>query len=238
MKAQEGYSGETLKPLSVETPRRDVSTTSPPVIPVRGLHTFVALLQGGERFRAHVACKRIGHYTATCEWTVFGPDDQRLAQGVIEPEKEAVIEAGAGAAGVYCLVVNSVSNVAAVTPLNPHAALTGRNIHLLGGCDSLCFFVPEGVAKFTITLATDAPGETASMTVIAPDGKRVATATTGPESKIPVEVQVPPGQSGKAWGLKIEKGGGGVLEDVTLSLDSRLPPYWSRTVDSLLVPAR
>ena len=237
-KAQEGYSGEALKPLSVETSRRGVSTTTAPAIPVRGLHTFVALLNAGEHFRARVACKRIGHYTATCEWTVFAPDDQRLAQGVIEPGKEAVIEAGAGAAGVYCLVVNSGTNVAAVTPLNPHAALAGRNIHLLGGCDSLSFFVPEGVMKFTVTLATDASGETASMTITDPDGKPVATVTTGKVPKIPVDVQVPIAQSGKAWSLKVEKGGGGVLEDVMLSLDSKLPPYWSRTADSLLAPAR
>jgi hypothetical protein len=135
-------------------------------------------------------------------------------------------------------VVNSGSNVAAVTLLNPHAALTGRNIHLLGGCERLCFFVPEGVTKFTVALATDAPGETASLTVIGPDGKRMAPVTTGKESKISATVQVPAGQSGKAWSLAVEKGGEGVLEDVMLGLDPLLPPYWSQTAGSLLVPAR
>ncbi|MBM4086756.1 MAG: DUF4838 domain-containing protein, partial [Planctomycetes bacterium] len=126
-KVPEGYAGEPLRPL-VETP----ADFAPPAMPTRGLHTCVVLLKAGERLRARLACQRIGQYTANCDWSVFSPSDERLANGSVAVGKDAMVDVAAPSAGVYSLVLNSGANVAAVTLLNPHAALTGRRIHLLG----------------------------------------------------------------------------------------------------------
>ncbi len=228
----QGYGGEPLKAV-VAAP---AELKGAPVMPVRHLHTFVALLGEGERFRANVVCRQIGKYTTACDWTVFGPDDQSLAQGAVEPGKEALVETGRGRPGVYCLVVNAGANVAAVTMLNRHAALTGHNLHLLGESAPLFFLVPDGAQKFSLSLQTDSPGETASLKILDPEGRQVAAAVTGTQKSVALEAAVAPGLAGKAWRVVIEPGGGGVLEDVRIGLDPALPPYWAHAADRLVAP--
>lgn len=233
-KIPETYNGENLVPVS-DTPR---PLEGAPTIPVRGTHTFVAVLKAEERLTAQVTCKQVDKYADPVHWRVFGPTDNWIAKGELPPGENAKIEVPAVGEGIYVLLVRSGGNVAQVTLQNDHAALAEREIHLLGETFPLFFSVPKGVRKFAITLQSPAPGETARLRISDPDGKEAAVVSTGQEKTCVAEVTVPEGRDGKAWSACIERTDTGVLEDYTLILDKALPAYWSHAADRLVVPKK
>ncbi len=228
----EGYDGRPLKPL-VEAP---AALEKPVPMPARGGGSMLALLKAGERFQARVACQRIGKYDAACEWSLWGPDDRRVARGAVEAGKDALVEAQAPADGIYLLSGVSGGNVAQMLPQNAHAALVGRTLRFLGACGPLFFHVPAGTQRFTVTLDSPVPGETAKLTVFDCEGKQAGQASTGAQARQVLDIALHPGQAGRAWSLTVEKADTGVLEDYTITLDAELPPYWSVAADRLVVP--
>jgi len=228
------YTGEPVKPVC-GTPAK---LEGPPVIPTRGTHTLVALLKAGERFKAVVLCKRVARYTDEVKWRLFGPDDKLLDKGSIPPDEKADLDIAARQEGVHLLEVRSGHNAAFVTSLNDHAVLAGRTIHLIGASSPLFFYVPKGTSKFTLTLWSPAPGETAKVRIFDPEGKEVAAGCTGKKDTYTAGIAVPPAQSGRAWSAATEKAETGVLEDYTLTVSDNLPPYWSHAGDRLLIPMK
>ncbi|MEW6356759.1 MAG: DUF4838 domain-containing protein [Planctomycetota bacterium] len=228
----EFYSGEDVKPLS-ETVK---PMEGAPQISIRGPHSFLTLLKAGERATMQIACKQVGQYDSPTEWRVFGCTDTLHAKGTVEPQKEGRVDAPAGEDGVYVVSVQTGRNAALVTLLNDHAVLAGRQIRLVGGTCPLFFYVPEGVNEFTVTLESPAPGETARMRLLDPDGKEVASGQTGQEKTFVAKVKPEAGQSGKPWSIRIERADAGTLEDYSLELGEMLPPYWAQAADRLLVP--
>ena len=230
----EGYTGEPLRPVAQAV----APLAGTPAMPIRKQHMCVVLLKKGERLQARIACKRIGKYESAAEWRVYGPDDVLAASGTVAMGKEGILDVPAAADGVYLLTLGAGGNVARLTLLSPHAALAGRTIRLLGTTSPLYFWVPKGVGRFRLTMETPAPGETAKMAVRDPDGKVVAEATTGKAKEVVADVAVPKAHAGRAWSVVVGKGGPGVLEDYTLTLDKALPAYWSHAADRLLVPGK
>jgi len=99
-------------------------------------------------------------------------------------------------------------------------------------------YVPQGMKNFTVTLQTPAPGETATLTVTDPNGNVAATgATGGNKRRYAAAVPVRKGQGGRPFGIHITRAKTGVLEDVELTLDKRVPAYWAAAPDRLVVPA-
>ncbi|MCE5236935.1 DUF4838 domain-containing protein [bacterium] len=225
------YKGEPLRAW-----KEQVAEAKLQPIVIRKGHGFVALLQAGEHFRAHVSEGQIGKYTDPCRWFLNDPDGNVVQDGVLKPGQEAQLDFPAAKAGVYNFVCDPGANSAHVTLLNDHAALMGQTISFIGETSPLHVYVPVGLKSFRIVLETSAPGETATLTVLAPDGKEAASGCTGQKALYTADVQVPAGQDGQVWGVRLSKAPTGVLEDITLKLDDRLPAYWSHTADRLVVP--
>jgi len=230
----EGYNGEALRPVA-DAPAALGGT---PIIPIRKQHMCVVLLKKGERLQARVACHNVGRFKDAAEWRVYGPDDALVARGSVPMRTQAMVDVPATADGPHLLTLGAGGNVVRVSLLSPHAALTGRTIRLLETTAPLHFWVPKGVRRFTLAMESPAPGETAKMTVRDPDGKVVAELATGKKKQVVARLTVPKAHAGRAWSVVVGKGGPGVLEDYSLTLDKALPGYWSLAADRLVVPAK
>lgn len=225
------YKGEPLRPL-----QEQVAAAKPQPIVVRKGHGFIALLKAGDHFRADISVQQIGKYTDVCRWFLNGPDGEIVQDGVVQPGESLKLDVPAQQAGVYNLVCDPGANAAQVTLLNDHAALLGQSVSFIGETAPLYIFVPPGLKSFRVTLQTSAPGETAKLTVLDPDGKEAASGCTGEKGTYVAQVQVPAGMDDKAWGIVLSKAPTGVLEDISLQLDDRVPAYWAPAADRLLLP--
>jgi len=228
------YSGQPLRPLCESVAEADEL----PSFPVRGEHGFALLLCQDEHFLARVRCRKVGRYTSPCQWSLFGPDNECVLTGTVPLGRTFGIDVPIGKAGVYNFIVSAERNVAVVTLWSPHAALLGPSVHFLGTAGPMFVYVPQGMKNFTVTLQTPAPGETATLTVTDPNGNVAATgATGGNKRRYAAAVPVRKGQGGRPFGIHITRAKTGVLEDVELTLDKRVPAYWAAAPDRLVVPA-
>lgn len=225
------YKGEPLVAVSEQVAAAKLQ----PII-IRKGHGFIALLKDGEHFRAEILAKQIGKYTEVCRWFLTGPDGEAIQDGTIELGQTAALDIAVPKAGVYNLVCDPGANSAHVTLLNDHAAMLGQTVSFIGEPCPLYVYCPPGLKSFKVTLDTPAPGETAKLTILDPNGQEFTSVATGQKATVVAEVKVPEGMSGKAWGLKIGPAPTGVTEDMTVKLDDVLPAYWSQAPDRLVTP--
>jgi len=85
------------------------------------------------------------------------------------------------------------------------------------------YYVPSGMESWTLKLATQAPGETARVTLTAPDGQLATTLETGAKAS---ETATLKGHSG-FWKIAVNQAAKGSLDDVWLSFDPKLPQWVS-----------
>ena len=228
------YTGQDLKPIA------EKATMDSPLkaISLRGDFGFLGWLEQSEKFRATVAVRKIGKNGAATSWAVTGPNQNKIAAGSIEAGKTGEIEVPVPAKGIYNLILSSSKNAALVTLHNEHAVVLGHELSMIHASGPLWFYVPPRTKSFTVTLRSPAPGETAMLTLLAPDGHESATGSTGAAEKAVLRVQVPPGQDGKPWCVVPSRGPAGAWEDYTIALGDELPPYWALAPDRLLVPGK
>lgn len=229
-----GYDGEPLRAVAEQVEALPEGAA----FSVRHGAMFVALLNADEPFRAHVAASPVGRAEQPVQWRLYGPDDQLIEGGEVVVRESADIEAASGQAGVHLLVVNTGMSRGQVTMLNDHAALAGNGLRMIYQTSPMFFFVPEGVAQFTFTLDSPAPGETARVIILDPDEQEAARIETGEVREVTATVTVPEGMSGRAWQVAVERAAVGILEDYTLTLDEALPPYWAHAEDRLVLPVQ
>ncbi len=91
------------------------------------------------------------------------------------------------------------------------------HLHLIARTTPLYVYAPPGAEKWTLTLSTDAPGETAAATVLDPLGKAVAELTTVAKGTVRAELSNPPG--GGFWCIRFNKPSSGTVDDVRLQID-------------------
>jgi len=228
------YDGEVLRALSPEV----APLEGEPGFSIRHEAEFVAVLGAGERFGARIAARRVGRAEGPVEWLLYGPDDQLLGHGQIAVDRTERIDAVAPAAGAYLLVVRSGQSRALVTLLSPHAAMVGQSPRMISQASPMFFYVPAGTTRFQISLESPAPGETARLRILDPEGREAAAVQTGEQPESTARVAVPTGTDDRAWQIRVERADRGVLEDYSLTLDAALPPYWAHAADRLVVPAR
>ncbi|MHB8993656.1 MAG: DUF4838 domain-containing protein [Armatimonadota bacterium] len=108
-----------------------------------------------------------------------------------------------------------------------------KGLHLLGKTTPLYFDVPANTTGFDLWLSSDAPGETAAARLYAPDGKLVTTFRTVEKTIDAQQIKVGEGQAG-VWKIVIEKADIGIVDDVYVKLDDKLPGYFSMAPQSAL----
>ena len=88
---------------------------------------------------------------------------------------------------------------------------------------TLHFFVPKGLAEFTISAQCHWGTSQAQVTVLGPDGQTVVSQPTDPYVRS-VKLTVPTGgQDGKLWALKLERVPGKSYRSLQVLFDPKLP---------------
>ena len=136
-----------------------------------------------------------------------------------------------GSAGqIYYVEIKGSSPYEAELKGTPYALAADaepRGLHL-GKPTPLYFQVPEGVPQFTLSVSSEAPGETSLSQLYAPSGKLVQTLDTQTERI--ARATITPAQTGGEWAgfwcLSIEKAPKGSFDDVFVTLDPALPPWF------------
>ena len=103
-----------------------------------------------------------------------------------------------------------------------------RGLHL-GKPTLLYFQVPASVPQFTVSVSSEAPGETSLSQLYAPSGKLIQTLDTQTERV--ARATITPAQSGGEWEgfwcLSVEKAPKGSFDDVYVALDAALPQWFT-----------
>lgn len=222
---------EVLRPVSAEV----AALEGTPRIPIRGGQNFVALLGEGENFRATITTRQVGNNPAPIGWHIIAPDDTQVDAGVLQAGESAEIDVAVPAPGQYLLMLQTSRNLAIVTLLNDHAALTGTRIDMLPAASPLWLWVPEDAESFALKLSSQVP-ENAHCAIIAPDGTIMAEAETGDEKEVAMQVTVPAEHRGAAWQVVISRPSTGIFEDHAIEIVEGVPPYWAHAADRLVVP--
>lgn len=207
-------------------------------ISVRGGHTFLALLKAGQRVRMQIERRQVHNYKSPIEYRIFDPADGFVEKGTVSTGKQVLVDVPGAMDGVYVVSLDTGRNAAYVTLLNDHAVLAGRKVDLYPGTSPLFFYVPKGVARFSVTLESPAPGETAGITICDPDNKEAKYVETGGTTTLCVaEIHVNTGQWGQAWSIQAKPAStGDWFADYSIELGTNLPPYWAHAADRLLIP--
>lgn len=104
-----------------------------------------------------------------------------------------------------------------------------RGVHIVGKATPFYFQVLPGIAAFTLTISSDAPGETSLSRLYAPSGQLIETFDT--QSAPVARATIARGSAGSEWGgywcLSVEKAPKGGFDDVYVALDPALPQWFT-----------
>lgn len=210
------FAGALMRPVSDEAMPEGVADGAPAL---RGTHAMAVLLKRGENLTGEVVVRRLGRYLNPTAWAILDPAGKTVLEGSASVEEDSAIEYVAEQDGTHVLVMNSSSNACAAKVDNQYAALVGRVTHFLGPTPWLYFYVLDGVETASISLRTDAPGETAKLTVLDPDGTVVFEEETGANrDTVTANLPLSPEHVGKVWSFRVTGASTGVCEDVMFSL--------------------
>ena len=89
--------------------------------------------------------------------------------------------------------------------------------------------MPARVPQFTITVSSDAPGETSLSKLYAPNGKLIETfdTQTAPVARAKISVAQSKDVWVGFWCLSVEKAPKGSFDDFYVALDAALPPWFT-----------
>jgi PHD/YefM family antitoxin component YafN of YafNO toxin-antitoxin module len=216
------FAGALMRPVSDEAMPDGVADAAPAL---RGTHAMAVLLKRGEKLTGEVVVRRLGRYLNPTAWAILDPAGKTVLEGSASVEENAAIDFVAEQDGTHVLVMNSSSNACAARINNQHVALVGRTPHFLGVTPWLYFYVLDGVEMASISLRTDAPGETGRLTVRDPDGTIVTEEETGADrDTVQVKLPLTADNVGKVWSFRITGASTGVCEDLWFTLGAGTAP--------------
>jgi len=204
-----------------------------PLVKLRGENVLLAPCKAGQPFQVKFKDQPVGRYTSPLLWELREPTLEAVATGRILHEGEGTLTYTPRVDGIHLLAVSAGSCAYSILSSDvPLGLYTGESLRLIQAARRLYFQVPDGVDRFTIGVR-GAGAETVRLNVFDPEGAQVATGQTTlakTETKVDVDVA---DQGGKTWSLEITRADEGVLEDVAIKLDPKLPPTLSLTPEQV-----
>jgi hypothetical protein len=184
--------------------------------------------------------QHVRQYGDELSYTLVGPDSNEIASGGIPLDTTKTIVASPKADGLCVLEMDSGWNICFLdSGESPSAYIASETmpLHTIREIERLYFYVPKGRKQFAILVTADVTHEAARIILFSPDGQVVKEDEGDYDTQTRIKVNVPAGADGKVWSLSVAKpkAAGLVLDDVTLSLDSSLPPYLSKRPDWALM---
>jgi len=183
----------------------------------------------GQPVEVRLRNEPVAHYQFPLAWELRGLDMKKVLAGQIAYRQTGCIRFTPERDGVYLLAASAGGCAYSVVSANtPVGLFTGDSLRLIYDAKRLYFRVPAGVKRFAVT-ARGWGGETVRLNVFDSAGKLAATGQTLLENaKTILDVPVA-GPGGGTWALEVAKADEGVLEDVRIQLDAKLPPVLSLT---------
>jgi hypothetical protein len=196
----------------------------------RGKQTVLlhAIEDGPIQIAAQISPDSAQYLTPT--YTVTDLDGKLLQKGVVQTNSPIFIPSKKGQSFLFDVFsgINdfTFSNAAAAyrtdiyRPIVP-PGLYGLYFFRRGG--TLFVYVPENVKEWDLKLTTQAPGETAKVTVYNPQGEPQTVFQTGKNKEEKATLSGTPG----FWRVTFDKADTGALYKVVLALDEQLAPWAS-----------
>ena len=210
-----------------------------PVVKLRGSNALIVSARKDTPAQLAVETFRIGRNEASLTWTLKDPDWEDLHKGELTVPQTTPISFTVPHDGLYILLLEAGRNACAVRTANAPLGILGNpHARLIYGAERLYFRLPRDVRELTFGLRGGGGVENVKLTVYGAGGKEVGSGqTTAQKNKLPVRVTAE-GQQGELWHLTVGPPDAGVLEDVFLTLDKRLPPVLSYFEDEVFEAAR
>ncbi len=205
---------------------------------LRGQHLILVAIGDDGSLQATLTNPGLGQYMSPAEWTVFSPQGDEVGHGETPVKQSSTIELTSLPPGIYNIVIDAGHNHWSFSA-SQHAWAVVAPFHPCSRMGRLYFWVPAGTQQFTITIRSPAPIESATLTVLDPQGNEMTQVTTvgAPDGIVTAEVQVPEALQGNSWSMTLTAGDVGVLEDAWISFGDNLPPYASPSPTRMLIPA-
>ncbi len=198
-----------------------------PIVKMRHDNMMLIAGKAGQPVEIVLQNHPIAHYESFLVWKLTDIKMVEVASGNIPHGKSGTVNFTPESDGIYVLGASAGQCAYSVVSSNaPVGMYTGDGLSTISGADRLYFKVPAGLEQFSIT-GKGYGGETVRVNIFDPTGSQIATGqTTLKQGSVKIEVSA--GKSaGEIWSLELTKADEGVLEDVSIRLDSKLPAVLS-----------
>ena len=202
-----------------------------PVTPLslRGSARFLFFPRADQDIR--ITATRISGRGSIVRCEAYNASGIRVAGGLLRPGAPVSFLGAAGQ--IYYVEVTGGSSFYELELTGAPYALAADSepggVHLLGKATPFYFRVPPDASQFTITVSSEAPGETSLSRLYGPGGALVHTFDTQsvPVARVTMRRASAGGQWEGYWCLSVEKAPMGVFDDVYVSLDPALPQWFT-----------
>ncbi len=187
----------------------------------------------GKKISMRLECIQRGRSADWLVYRLIDPNNERIALGEIPPGESAATSFTPKQSGLYVYEIGSGLNLTTIKiERAPWAivAVERPRLHTVKAIERLYFYVPKGLKRFNIFFNTTATGEGLAIKIFSPADVLVKEEEVGYDSTKRLEIKVPQGTDGKAWGLSIlkPKAPDLTLDDVQLYLGRELAPYLAK----------
>jgi hypothetical protein len=172
-------------------------------------------------------------------YAVIDAEKNIVSAGKMPPGEETVVKFRAAKTGLYAVVVTAgyYGRCTTLTSTVPFALWTGSNFEISRPGGTVYFFVPEGMAEFSISAQCHWGTSAAKITVSDPDGAVVKEQETDRFVRS-LKMTVPTGgKGGKLWAMKVEGVGKKSYRSLLTKFDPKIPPMATISPKYVFVPA-
>jgi len=201
----------------------------------RGKHIFFINVEEGDDIKVEITSKQLANrYQDPLKYSILDPSGKEIREGRIASKEAETIFQVVQKAGTYQLTVNAGSNAGYIKAANRYIVVK-TPVHTIYSKPDIFFYVPKGTTKFTVFLRGGGMAEQAGIDIFSSDGSKISSGeTTGGNSKLVLEIDVPEGEAGKIWRAKLRKASTGRYEDVVLNFSEEISPYISADPERLM----
>lgn len=206
---------------------------------------YIAILgsQGKEMKISLRSQRHPRRYGDELAFTLVGPDSNEITSDTIPLDTSKIVSVTPKTDGLCVLELDAGWNICFVDAGETPWALVASEtlpLHTIHAIERLYFYVPAKCKRFSLFALADVRGEAALIKVFGPQGQTIKEEEGEFDKLTRIQVDVPPGADGKVWSLSVlpPRIPNTVLDDVAISLDPSISPYFSKKEEWALMFGR
>ncbi len=226
------YAGPDVVAVADAAVPEEAMTAAPAI---RTTAIYLIVPEPGSAFSVTVRPRKMGRYLDPTAVSLRTPDDEEIASANVGPTSEETVRVETADRPWYLLLVNAGANAARITSDARAFVLATDSPHFVGPSPRMYFLPGPDAETVTVVLNTEAPGETALVTIRDPEGVEVGRLLTGEQDTVRLEIDLADHPQGP-WSLKVDRTPDGYIEDAQVDLRGILP-YLATDPARLVLPA-